>query len=276
MRDGTQILGLATAADAAKVCEAIEELTPRVADLVEQVTAPSANVVGTPDWPLAELAAHVASVPSAYADWNDRGVGRWASSPDDMERASIEARSHLHGASMVECGAALRHGGELLVQLIRGHEPTDRIPFHCGTTVTAAELGGAAIGELLIHGRDLARTLGRPWSVTADHAVLVLAGYLSALPEFVAPLASGHTATYEIRLRDTRGFMRWRFEDGALDTRWSAPTPNDTVLVADPATLLLVFMGRVSQWSAIARGRILSFGRRPWLALSLTSRLQTP
>jgi hypothetical protein len=45
---------------------------------------------------------------------------------------------------------------------------------------------------------------------------------------------------------------------------------------ADPAALLLVLYKRRSQWPAIARGKLLAWGRRPWLAFSLAGRFHQP
>jgi hypothetical protein len=44
----------------------------------------------------------------------------------------------------------------------------------------------------------------------------------------------------------------------------------------DPVGFLLVAYGRSSQWSEIARGRIVAWGRKPWVALKLASYLVTP
>jgi hypothetical protein len=43
------------------------------------------------------------------------------------------------------------------------------------------------------------------------------------------------------------------------------------------ATVLqLVFYRRESQWRHVAAGRMLAWARRPWLALTLTSRFHQP
>jgi len=44
------------------------------------------------------------------------------------------------------------------------------------------------------------------------------------------------------------------------------------VLSADPVACLLVFYGRRSEWPEILRGRMLAWGRRPWLAVSFVKR----
>jgi hypothetical protein len=48
------------------------------------------------------------------------------------------------------------------------------------------------------------------------------------------------------------------------------------VLSADPVAFLLLAYGRRGQWPLIAQGRLLSYGRKPWLALSLRSLFVNP
>jgi hypothetical protein len=54
------------------------------------------------------------------------------------------------------------------------------------------------------------------------------------------------------------------------------PRRVDAHISADPATLLLVVYRRRSQWPQIAAGRLLAWGRRPWLALSFVRRFHRP
>jgi len=45
---------------------------------------------------------------------------------------------------------------------------------------------------------------------------------------------------------------------------------------ADPAALLLFMYAREPQWKYIATGRLIAWGRKPWLALTLGGRFQKP
>jgi hypothetical protein len=54
------------------------------------------------------------------------------------------------------------------------------------------------------------------------------------------------------------------------------PGPVDVHVSADPAALLLVVYRRQSQWRHLAGGRLLAWGRRPWLALTLVGRFHNP
>ena len=52
--------------------------------------------------------------------------------------------------------------------------------------------------------------------------------------------------------------------------------PVDCHVSADPVALLLVSYGRQSQWVPALTGKLLAWGRKPWLGLRLTRYLVTP
>jgi hypothetical protein len=54
------------------------------------------------------------------------------------------------------------------------------------------------------------------------------------------------------------------------------PAQRSTVAGPDPAAFLLVCYRREPQWKHIATGRMLAWGRRPWLAPTLVSRFHAP
>jgi hypothetical protein len=104
---------------------------------------------------------------------------------------------------------------------------------------------------------------------------MVIDGVTPILPGWVnAATAAGRTATYQIRLRGGRGYT-WSFSNGRLRVAGDLPRPDVTIL-ADPVSFLLVTYRRRSQWSQIARGRMVAWGRRPWLAFSLVGMFHEP
>jgi hypothetical protein len=50
----------------------------------------------------------------------------------------------------------------------------------------------------------------------------------------------------------------------------------DCRISADPVAFLLVGYGRVSQWPQIARGKMVAWGRKPWLGVKFRSLLRKP
>jgi hypothetical protein len=131
---------------------------------------------------------------------------------------------------------------------------------------------GTLLGEFVVHGHDIARTAKRPWPINPAHVPLVLLGLHQVLPGWVDPSRSaGHTATYEMRLR---GFGRYlyRFDNGRLTVDPPQPTRVDVRVSAAPVTALLMNYGRIGPWFPALTGRVTAWGRRPWLAPSLTRR----
>lgn len=124
------------------------------------------------------------------------------------------------------------------------------------------------LGELLVHARDIARGLGRPWHIDAAEARLVVGGVFTAMiPRIVDPVrARGVHATYEIRAWGGPRFVN-RVDDGVAVAEPFTGQSVDCHLLGDPVELMLVGYGRRSQWTSIARGRLHAWGRRPWLGL---------
>ena len=63
--------------------------------------------------------------------------------------------------------------------------------------------------------------------------------------------------------------------DGMLKIDGGAPERVDCHLSVDRVDYLLIGFGRKAQWGPIAKGKVLAWGRRPWLAMRL-SRLLHP
>lgn len=113
----------------------------------------------------------------------------------------------------------------------------------------------------------------RPSPITARHARLAINGITSVLPLMVSPQTAGTvTVTYTIHVRGGSRFVV-RFQGGALTVEPLSASPADCHISADPVALPLVSMGRVSPWRAVARGKLVAWGRKPWLGRKYRSLL---
>jgi hypothetical protein len=137
-----------------------------------------------------------------------------------------------------------------------------------GRTRTPDCLIALALGELTVHGHDIATGTGRPWPISAEDAKLIVGTVCpQMLPLVVRPNAARRApVTYEVRLRGNGPRYVFRVVNGAAEVR-AAGGPVDCVISADPVTYLLVVYGRMSVTQALLRGGILALGRRPWLGL---------
>jgi hypothetical protein len=116
----------------------------------------------------------------------------------------------------------------------------------------------------------------QPWPIDPGHAALIIEALNPILPGWVrAERIQGFTATFKLNLRGQATHI-WAFGDGRLQVNPPHPGVIDVHISGDSAALLLVFYARESQWKHIATGRILAWGRKPWLALTLTSYFHKP
>jgi uncharacterized protein (TIGR03083 family) len=264
----------ATVAYLDRVHPALDRAAERFRDLATSALYPNAKVPGT-EWTIRDVTAHVASVVTRYSDGLSGG-GTWAERPADLPAINQRSIDALDGVGMDELGAMIDRDLSALVATVRSYG--DRPPsfrFHGGEEVRADTGLGILLGELVVHGWDVARATGRPWPIDPGDVELVVEGVERILPGWVDPeRARRLTATYALRLRG-QGTHVWSFRDGRLRVGPDGRRP-DVTISAHPAALLLVLYKRRPQWRAIARGRMLAWGRRPWLAFSLGGRFYQP
>lgn len=139
--------------------------------------------------------------------------------------------------------------------------------FQGGMALDLAGITCLQLGEVLVHGYDIAQATRRPWAISADDARLALRAPLRLAPAMVnAQTARGHSVGYDLRVRGGPSVVI-RFDDGVASLEEPGGAPVDCHILAAPASLLLVVYGRISQWGPIAKGHLLPWGRQPWRAL---------
>lgn len=254
-----------------QVLPALDDTADRFVALVSSASDTTVRVPACPGWTVRDLAAHVADTTVEYgcAAWSPAAAT--ATGPGDEQLLAqgaagaeeLAARLHPELAALRAC-----------IDARDGQIPEFR--YHDGPLVTADAGLGILLGELVVHGHDLARALRRPWPVDSGHAALIVEGVSPILPAQVHPdRTKGLTASFEIRLRGFASHI-WEFQDGQLHVNPTHPGQIDVHLSADPAALLLVMYGRESQWKHIPAGRLAAWGRKPWLAFTLASRFRKP
>ncbi len=126
-------------------------------------------------------------------------------------------------------------------------------------------LGSYFLTHMLGHGFDLARALKRPHMVDRARARLTLPFLLEAMPRVTdAAATAGLDARYAVRLWGG-GRFGVTFTDGTATVGHAFPDRPDCTISIEPVTFLLMALGRCSPAGAMARGRVLAWGRRPWL-----------
>jgi hypothetical protein len=137
------------------------------------------------------------------------------------------------------------------------------------------------LNETVMHTYDISRAYGRRWQIDRASTALIVMGFLVPVMPLVDPRtlidqrrAAGVHARYAIHLRGGDGFGL-ALDDGRLSVAERGGRV-DCHVGADPATMLLLIWGRIGQWPAIATGRLVAWGRRPWLGLRLAGMLRNP
>jgi hypothetical protein len=153
-----------------------------------------------------------------------------------------------------------------------GDQPVD---FY-GMPFDLAKLICVDLTEWVVHGYDVAKATGHPWPIDPTHAQLALYGCGPLFGLCLNPeTTKGHTAAYGIELRGGEG-LTIRFTDGRFSLEPAGSAPVDCVISADPVAFLLVGLGRISQWEAIALGLLSAGGDRPELALGFLDLFAMP
>jgi uncharacterized protein (TIGR03083 family) len=262
--------------DQGQVLEATRAAGVRVADVIEEIAEPNAPTRGL-TWTLGETAAHLLATIRLHRDWL-RGDGAIDYGIPDLAARNQRKLGKVREKDPSDIARATRDELDAFVREASSQPSDARFAAEVGPSLAVAEMGGVLLGEILVHGYDVARTLGRPWPIARAEANLVAEGMLTILPQFVSPsAAAGASVAYEVRLRGGPTAVV-RIRDGVLtvDSPPSADTAVDCHISADPAAFLLVGYGRESQWGPILRGRLVAWGRRPWEGLRFASYIRNP
>lgn len=236
-----------------------------VAGLLREIVDPSRPARGL-SWTLGELAAHVAArtrLFAAYLAGVTTPQGEIAGIAAENERL-LRAEA---GRPVPDLADELEGNVETFVAATRGRLGPDPFPWYSGVTLDVATAAGLLLGELRVHGDDAARSIRRPWTIPAVDARTIVKASAVLAPWYVdREAARGVTATYRLELRGGPR-LRIAFADGRARIE-PAEGPADCTIRADPAAFVLVAYGRRSKWWAIARGKLLAGGPRPWRALA--------
>ena len=251
-----------------RVLSALDDTAGRLAALVTSAPGTMVQVPGSPGWTVRDVAAHLAAATVSFSD-GPEGRGVWAPTPAEVAGLNDEKIAALGTAGARELVARVQQDLAALRAQIEGYG--DQMPayrFHGGEQIQADIALGILLGELVVHGHDVARALGRPWPIDPGHAALIVEGLNPVLPGWVRPdRAGGLSAGFEVRLRGQASHV-WAFRDGRLHVNPPRPGQIDVHISGDPAALLLYIYAREPQWKLVATGRLAAWGRRPWLALT--------
>ncbi|MEU9450250.1 maleylpyruvate isomerase family mycothiol-dependent enzyme [Streptomyces sp. NPDC048277] len=245
--------------------QAIRQTADDIAAVLARATDTSAAVPGS-TWTVGEAAAHLAlanELMAELAEGRERPYGD--GTPQSLAAANAESLA-VFGERRAEPLAAMigEQAGRCVDALAATADgPAPVTPLG---PMDRSVLASYLLTHMLGHGYDLARALRRPHMVDAERVAWCMPFLLSVMPAVADGSATaGLTARYAIRLRGGGSAFEVTIADGAVHV---APEPRerpDCTILIDPVAFLLIALGRRNPWSAMARGQVLAYGRKPWL-----------
>ncbi|WP_404974688.1 maleylpyruvate isomerase family mycothiol-dependent enzyme [[Kitasatospora] papulosa] len=244
--------------------DALRATAEEVAQLLRRAPDTGAAVPGLV-WTVGELAAHLAQANELMADVAAGRPRRHGDgTPEGIAAANEQALDAFAERRAAPLAAMIVTRTEAYLEAVASHPAEETLLTPMGP-MNRVVLGSYLLTHMLGHGFDLARALKRPYMVDRARARLTLPFLLEAMPRVTdAAATAGLNARYAVRLWGG-GRFGVTFTDGTATVGHAFPDRPDCTISIEPVTFLLMALGRCSPAGAMARGRVLAWGRRPWL-----------
>jgi len=216
------------------------------------------------DWTAHQLVAHLVSTARRYSDPNPDAM---APTPRDVDVLNDREIDVLMSSSMRDLVSDLAFAHAELQEASSHRDADDSVPFHAGLTLSPTAAAGEWLGELLVHGRDLARAAGVRWTMSDADSLIVAAFTFEVLPAYIDTARIRRPLDVVVKLRGGTPQLvtvRGRLVEIRDAERASRP---HAVIAARPSAWVLLGYGRTSLARAIPRGLLVLGGNRPWRAL---------
>lgn len=272
-----------TAPDHLEACAQLARLGHRVTKLV--AAAPSLDGVAPGlTWTAGEVVAHLSTQADRFAafaagtavpqnDLRDDELDL----PAPQRAAAVNARlvAAVPRAAPAELAAELHARVEALAATLRRVPPDAEFRSWEGDS-DATTAAATYVGELLVHGRDVARALRRPWPLPAGETRTALHAVLRLLPAYVEPgRVVSVDAVVRVRVRGGPDVVL-SVRDGVAAVGAVSGERVDCTVAVTPQALLLLAFGRTSLLRAVCSGQVVAWGRRPLLSRRMLTWFSPP
>ncbi|MGW7820415.1 maleylpyruvate isomerase family mycothiol-dependent enzyme [Streptomyces puniciscabiei] len=247
--------------------QAIRDTAEEIAALLRGVSDTTSAVPGS-EWTVGEAAAHLAMANELMADLaagRERPYGD--GTPQSLAEANAESLAVFPERRAEPLATMIVEQAEAFLDAVSRLTADGPAPATPLGAMNPSVLASYLLTHMLGHGYDLARALRRAHMVDRARVALCMPFMLSVMPRVANPAATaGLTARYRIRLRGGEAFGV-SLADGTVQVTPGAPAQRaDCTILLDPVAFLLIALGRLNPWRAIAQGKVLAWGPRPWLA----------
>ncbi len=267
----------AVAVDRAKTEEAFLDVTAQLTGMLRSSGngADTGAMLPRSQWTIAEAASHLVIAGRFFCDL---AAGANAFYAEGTREALAQANASKLAAYTEHDGAKLADQLDEVARSFLAAAAARPGSMRVTTPMGAMDLDtlrSYLLAHTMLHGYPMARALGRRLRIPKSYVALGLPFLTTAMLTVVDALQVGElNASYLIHLRGGPR-LRVSFDQGVL--RVNEPGRRvDCHLSADPVAFFLVAMGLQGQWSAIARGKMIAWGRKPWLAFRLVGYFAVP
>jgi uncharacterized protein (TIGR03083 family) len=257
----------------------------RFADLV---VASDGRTMATADWSVADTAAHVAAIAFMYTQIvrfdepipviQEQFLATNVDTVADLNARTLGLFTERDPATLAE---RLRADIDDVLRVTEKIDPMTPVTWLGDSKVPIGGVLAHLVNELQIHGRDIARATERPWPIPPAAAALFFEVFFVELlrhsvgrlldtdeppraRRIAVAFRSHHTTPVTIVLHN--GQVSVEEPGGETDAR----------IFFDPPALNLMLFHRISKAHAALTGKIVVWGRRPWLLPTFLRTVRCP
>jgi uncharacterized protein (TIGR03083 family) len=223
-------------------------------------------------WTVQQVVAHVLTIAHRYRDLANTGDYRRAASASQValiNQCELEAAM----APICELADRLQALTPVMDSFFDAVADEERIlPFHGGGYIDGIASQTNWLGELLLHGHDIARAVKARWELPERDMLLIARGLMQIGPAYLrAEIPPGTDVCVALQVPGARPYLM-HIHHGSADIRERRCDDRpDAVLRAPASTLTQLLYQRIGPFTAARQGLRLVGGRRPWLAFKLQS-----
>ncbi|MGA9489395.1 MAG: maleylpyruvate isomerase N-terminal domain-containing protein [Mycobacterium sp.] len=239
-------------------------------DRVARTADPHARPLRS-NWTVQQVVSHVLTLARRYLRYAEGGY-RLAAHPREvsvLNQTELEVAMAPIPELVEQLQAVVPQLDELFDEVA---EEGRVLAFHCGALVDGITWQTNWLGELLLHGQDIARAVKAPWVLAERDMLLIARGLMQIGPAYVrTTLAPGTDICAAVVIPDARPYLI-HIHDGVGEIRGCHREDRpDAVLRLPASTLTHLLYQRIGPFTAARKGLRVVGGRRPWLALKLQS-----